>query len=58
MITSWDDNMLYLCILKLKGRTLFISFYFIISLSKKPDRHHTLPNIHLIIFDLEKKISS
>lgn len=29
MITTWDDNMSYLCILKLKGRTWFISFYYL-----------------------------
>lgn len=37
MLISWDDNMVYLCILKCKVSILLISSYFIISPSEKPD---------------------
>lgn len=33
-------------------------YFFLLSPFLKKHRHHTLPNIHLIIFDLEKKFSS
>lgn len=38
MIISWEDNMVYLCILKCKVRFLLIS-YFIISPSEKQTSH-------------------